>query len=89
VHARENAEAKALCGKRPDDGRWSRRQADLTCMACIDEVLRRRTALVHFARPRELTLCGRGVNRSSMWPAVTCPKCLRLRETAWIPPSRH
>jgi hypothetical protein len=59
VHAREHAEAKFLCGARRD-GKWTRKQRELTYLLCIDEVIRRRAAFVHYAQPREFTLCGTG-----------------------------
>jgi len=89
VHARAHAMANALCGARPDGGNGTRKEREITCLLCIDEVTRRRAKLVHFRRPRESILCGRGSNGSSLWAAVTCPRCLQMKATAWIPPSRH
>ena len=90
MHARENAEAKALCGERPNDGKWTRKQTEVTCLLCLDEVTRRKAKFVHYGQPRDFTLCGKGGTKVSMWGAVTCPTCLKMKAGAWVPPSsRH
>lgn len=89
VHARENAEAKALCGRRPDDGKWSRRMSEITCGECQNEIIHRKANLIHFAQPREFTLCGKGGRRVGLWGSVTCPTCKRMKAGAWVPPDRH
>jgi len=86
VHARPNAQAEALCGDSPDGGRWTREEREVTCLPCLDEVIRRKAALVHYGR--QFTVCGASGSKVTNWDEVTCRSCLRARSSAWIDPSR-
>jgi hypothetical protein len=86
VHARPNAHSEALCGDPPDSGRWTRKKREVTCLPCLDEVIRRNAALVHYGR--QFTVCGASGTKVSRWDEVTCPSCLSARSSAWMGPSR-
>jgi hypothetical protein len=41
VHARQSADARALCAAPPGEGRWTTRRRAVTCAGCRDEIARR------------------------------------------------